>query len=254
MVAPHLPGTETLRQNLAQTGVEFPRAAATAGIGNYARYWIDTLALPTMPTVELDRRFSYLNYHHIREVQREGQTPIMVLPHLGSWEWAAAWLGRVADQHVIAVVERLSDESVFDWFVSTRSSYGVDVIPLGPTAMAKLVAATKGSNRIICLLADRDIAGNGVEVDFFGARASFPAGPALLSLRSGNPLLPVAIYDDGRTRRCQVLPPIWPHRNGRLKDDLISTTQGVAKQLEALIAAAPDQWHVLSPVWMASDG
>lgn len=254
LVAPHLSGTDTLRRNLAQTGLDAPRAAATAGIGNYARYWIDTLALPTMATVELDRRFSYLDYHHIREAQRQGRTPIMVLPHLGSWEWAAAWLGRVASQRVTAVVERLSDEAVFEWFVSTRSSYGVDVVPLGPNAMAELMAATTGSNRIICLLADRDIAGNGVEVEFFGANASFPAGPALLSLRSGNPLLPVAIYDDGRTRRCQVLPPIWPQRNGRLKDDLITTTQEVAKQLEALIAAAPDQWHVLSPVWTDSGG
>lgn len=253
MVAPHLSGTETLQLNLAQTGIVSPRASAVAGIGNYARYWVDMLALPAIDTVELDRRFSYLDYHHIREVQRRGQTPIMVLPHLGSWEWAAAWLGRVANQRVTAVVERLSDEAVFEWFVATRSSYGVDVVPLGPHAMTELMAAAKDPNRIICLLTDRDISGNGVEVEFFGERAAFPAGPALLSLRSGNPLLPVAIYDEGRTRRCQVLPPIWPQRLGRLKDDLITTTQEVAEQLEVLIAAAPDQWHVLSPVWPGSD-
>ncbi len=248
-VSPFISGTRELERNLRIVGAPHPGTSARRGIGFYAKYWVDTLRLPTMGREELDRRFSYVGYDQIVDVQRQEHTPIMVLPHLGSWEWAAAWLGRIAGQKVTAVVERLDDDDVFQWFLETRSAYGVSVVPLGPTAMGELMTAAKDPTQIICLVADRDLSGNGVRVSFFGRTASLPAGPALLSLRSKNPLLPVAIYDDGATRRCQVLPPIWPERSGRLKEDIVRTTQTVALRLETLIAAAPEQWHVLAPIW-----
>ena len=48
--------------------------------------------------------------------------------------------------------------------------------------------------RIVGLLADRDLAGNGVEVDFFGEKTTLPGGPALLALRSGAAFMTCAIY------------------------------------------------------------
>lgn len=250
-IAPRLAGTSHLAGNLARVGVADPGASAARGVGSYGRYWVDTFRLPTLPAAVIDRRFSYSGYDHIIEVQRAGHTPIMVLPHLGSWEWAAAWLGRIAGQHVMAVVERLEPDEVFEWFVDLRQSLGVEIVPLGRAAMGRLVRAATERDRIICLLADRDLGGNGVPVDFFGRRARLPAGPALLSLRTGSPLLPVAIYDYGRTRRCVVEPPIWPERSGSLRRDAAALTQQVADALAALIGSAPHQWHVLSPVWDA---
>ena len=37
---------------------------------------------------------------------------------------------------------------------------------------------TLRENEIVCLLCDRDIERNGVEVEFFGERTTLPAGPA----------------------------------------------------------------------------
>lgn len=247
--APRLVGARHLSANLACVGVADPDESARRGIGYYGRYWVDTFRLPTLSRTVIDRRFSYTGYHHILDVQRSGRTPIMVLPHLGSWEWAAAWLGRVVDQHVIAVVERLRPDEVFRWFAEVRASYGVEIIPLGADAMTRLVQAVRDQAGIICLVADRDLAGNGSPVEFFGRRTTMPWGPALLSLRTGSPLLPVAIYDRGRTRRCIVEPPIWPKRDGTLRADATVLTQRVADALEALIARDPLQWHVLAPVW-----
>lgn len=248
-LAPRLAGTAHLAGNLALVGVADPEASAAQGLGSYGRYWVDTFRLPTLPDAVIDRRFSYSGYDHILDVQRTGHSPIMVLPHLGSWEWAAAWLGRIAGQPVMAVVERLEPPEVFDWFVDLRQSLGVEIVPLGGAAMARLARAATEGNRIICLLADRDLGGNGVPVDFFGRRARLPAGPAVLSLRTGSPLLPVAIYDCGRTRRCVVEPPIWPKRSGSLRTDAAALTQQVADALAALIGSEPHQWHVLSPIW-----
>jgi KDO2-lipid IV(A) lauroyltransferase len=241
--------TSGLQRNLRSIGVADPGAASRRAIGYYARYWVDTLRLPTVSAEVLDRRFSFAGYDHIREVQRRGHTPIMVLPHLGSWEWAAAWLGRICDQHVIAVVERLEPPELFDWFAKTRNSYGVEIVPLGSGAMERLMTAARDRAGIITLVADRDIAGNGIPVRFFGAEASLPAGPAILGLRTNSPLLPVAVYDTGRTRSCEVRPPIWPDRSGGFRADVLAMTQRVASELEDLISAAPEQWHVLADIW-----
>jgi len=257
LVAGRFAATSTtgFANNLKVVGAEHPDRDARKGFGFYARYWVDMLKLPTLDSRVIDRRFSFIGYHHILDVQHAGAAPIMVLPHLGSWEWAAAWLGVVDGQSVTAVVEKLEPQGLFDWFRKTREAYGVRVIPLDSSAFRVLMAAATEGNSVICLLADRDISGTGVEVDFFGERAKLPGGPGLLSLRTGSPLLPVVIYDRGATRECRVLAPLWPERTGRLREDVSLTTQRMAGELECLISGDPAQWHVLSEIWpLATSG
>ncbi len=225
------------------------RTLARRGFASYGRYWAETLRLPALSPTAIDEGFDVEGYEHILHARREGHGPIMVLPHLGGWEWAAAWLGRVADIPVTAVVEPLEPPDVFDWFHDLRSSYGIDVVPLGPHALGPVVAAVK-ARHVVCLLADRDLTGAGLEVDFFGGRTTMPVGPALVARRTGAPLLPTAVYFEGDQRLCRIRPPVAVDRTGSLRADLQTTTQRLANELEILIAAAPDQWHVLQSVFI----
>jgi len=225
------------------------RALARQGFGSYGRYWVETLRLPGLSPATIDTGFGVEGYEHILQARRDGLGPIMVLPHLGGWEWAAAWLGRVADIPVSAVVEPLEPHDVFEWFRDVRSSYGINVIPLGPNALGPVVAAVKAKH-VVCLLADRDLTGGGIEVDFFGARTTMPVGPALVARRTGAPLLPTAVYFEGDQRVCRIRPPVPVSRGGSLRADLRATTQQLARELEILIEAAPEQWHVLQPVFL----
>ena len=38
-------------------------------------------------------------------------------------------------------------------------------------------------------------------------------------------------------------------RRGRLRDDVARVTQVLAGELEVLISAEPEQWHLLQPNW-----
>ena len=235
-------------------------SAVGAGFGSYARYWVESFRLPTVTLEHLDRGFSFVGYEHIEAVRASGVGPILVLPHLGSWEWAAAWLGRVAEVPVTAVVERLEPDDVFDWFEELRASWGVDVVPLGSEAFGRTVRAVR-DRHIVCLLADRDVGGNGVEVEFFGERTTLPVGPAVVASRTGAPILPTAVYFSGRQRICRVGAPIHPEAvapsstsadpgaRHRGRDRYRALTQRMASELEDLIAQAPDQWHLLEPNW-----
>ena len=232
-----------------------------AGFGSYARYWVESFRLPSVSLPQLDRGFSFVGYEHIEQVRASGIGPVLVLPHLGGWEWAAAWLGRVARVPVTAVVERLEPDDVFEWFEELRASWGVEVVALGPDAFPRTVAAVR-DRRIVCLLADRDVGGTGVEVEFFGETTTLPVGPAVVASRTGAPLLPTAVFFSGRQRFCRVGAPIDAAAvmteaeraapdGGRLRgrDRYRAVTQRLATELERLITDAPEQWHLLEPNW-----
>lgn len=237
------------------------RTSVGAGFGSYARYWVESFRLPSVGLRQLDRGFSFVGYEKIERVRASGIGPVLVLPHLGGWEWAAAWLGRVAQVPVTAVVERLEPDDVFDWFEDLRSTWGVEVIALGSDAFGRTVRAVR-DRHIVCLLADRDIGGTGVEVEFFGERTTLPVGPAVVASRTGAPIIPTAVFFSGRQRICRVGEPIYfddavatgeqAERIGaglRGRQRYQALTQRMAIEFERLIEQAPEQWHLLEPNW-----
>ena len=246
-----------LRQNLAQVRPEASEAEVEQlvreAFGTYGRYWADSFQLPYLSPEVIDRHFSVNNYELILEAQARGTGAIMVLPHLGGWEWAAAWLGKVAQKPVTAAVERLEPDDLYEWFVELREAYGVNVVPLGDKALPKLVRAVKDGH-VVCLLSDRDIGGSGIDVDFFGAPTTMPGGAALLARRTGAPILPTAVYFRGDKSHCEILPAIECDTNMRLRDYVAAVTREMAAAFETLIDDEPGQWHVLQPVWPASSG
>jgi KDO2-lipid IV(A) lauroyltransferase len=43
-------------------------------------------------------------------------------------------------------------------------------------------------------------------------------------------------------------------RSGKLREDVRIGTQALAKELEKLIWAAPEQWHLFQPNWPSDPG
>jgi phosphatidylinositol dimannoside acyltransferase len=214
----------------------------------YARYYHESFRIPDRSIEEIDQGFGYEGVGQIEEACARGQGPILALPHLGTWEWAGFWLARVLKYQVTAIVEPLEPPELFDWFVGFRESLGMKIVPLGPEA-TKASINTLNDGGILCLLADRDLQGNGVPVEFFGERTTLPAGPAMLALRTGSPLLPTAVYWRDGARFGHVRPALDTERRGRLRDDIARVTQDLATAFELLISEAPEQWHLFQPNW-----
>src|SRR5690606_26065695 len=143
--------------------------------------------------------------------------------HLGGWEWAGTWLAR-RGVPVTVVVEALHPPALFEWFVGLRESLGMRVMPLGDGVATEVLAAL-GRNEVVCLLSDRDLGGRGVPVTFFGEGTTLPGGPAMVALRTGAALLPVAVYFEGRRgHHAVVRPAVAADRAGSLRDDVTRVT------------------------------
>lgn len=224
------------------------RRSVIATFSSYARYWVDSFGLPGVSPERLDAGFQFRGFGHLVEARERGVGPLVVLPHLGGWEWAGFWLARVMEIPITVVVEPLEPRELFEFFAKFRQELGMNIVPLGPHAGAEVLRAIR-ERHVICLLADRDIQGDGVPVEFFGERTTLPAGPVTLALRTGAPLHPTAIYFSGDRHLGVVRPALRVERRGRFRDDVARGTQQLARELEDLIRAAPEQWHLQQPNW-----
>jgi KDO2-lipid IV(A) lauroyltransferase len=222
--------------------------AVSNTFASYGRYWLELLRLPYDARGSVEDRMEDTGWEHIANGLAAGTGVILALPHLGGFDFAAAWLaGRGAAPTV--VVEDLEPEEVFLWFVEQREKIGMQVVPLGPDAGRAILEALR-AKRVVCLLCDRDLSGDGVAVELFGEKTTMPAGPAMLAFRTGAPLLPVGVYfRPNGGHFAQIGPPLPVAREGRLRDDVARVTQDLAHRLEDLIRMAPEQWHLMQPNW-----
>lgn len=221
---------------------------------SYARYYLETFRISALSNAEIDAGFSVDGYSHIERAVAQEKGVILALPHVGGWEWAGRWL--VQRGHpVSAVVEVLEAKEAFQAFLDVRRALGVNVIPLDDRAGVAVQEALRAKH-IVCLMSDRDIQRNGVEVTFFGERTTVPAGPAFFALRTGAPLVPVAVYFTRRVdgHHAVVRPPVEFVRAGGLREDIQRLSQLLVTELETLIRRAPEQWHLFSPNWPSDPG
>jgi phosphatidylinositol dimannoside acyltransferase len=225
------------------------RRAVRASFRSYARYWLDTFRLAGLDHDELDARVEATEVLAVLDAAlAEGRGVVLVTPHFGSWDLGGAWLaGR--GYPLVTVVERLRPRRLLEWFLEVRRRHGITVLVRGPGVRDQLVVALE-RNEVVVLVCDRDLGGRGVMVEFFGERTTLPPGPARLARRCGAPLIPVAIYHVGDDQHRGVAHAAVPvQRSDDERDDIAVTTQRLARELEAVVRTAPEQWHLMVPNW-----
>ena len=90
----------------------------------------------------------------------------------------------------------------------------------------------------------------GVFVNFFGRPARTPAGPGLLSYKTGSPIIPMAILRKGKNRyKIVVKPRVELGFSGDREKDLIDLTQKYTSVLESIIREHPAQWLWMHDRW-----
>ncbi|HKE98275.1 MAG TPA: phosphatidylinositol mannoside acyltransferase [Actinomycetes bacterium] len=244
-----------LRPVLGRAGERALDAAVRRGFASYARYWVEAFRLERLSPAVLRERFTLEGREHLDEALAGGRGVVLATPHLGNWESGGAWLA-LEGYRAVAVAERLRPVELFERFRRYRETLGLEIIPLddGPATVRRVATALR-AGKVAALVADRDLTGRGLPVTMFGRTATLPAGPAALALRTGAALLPCAVYQEPRGRwRGVILPAPETPASGDLRADTLELTRRLARALEQLVAAAPEQWHVLVPYWADAPG
>jgi len=222
-------------------------ASTREAFRRYARYWFDSFAIGAWRSDDVAAAFHWDGDHHLFDAIAQGRGIIAVLPHLGNWDASAR---AMADRGLpmVAVAERLRPERLYQLFVRQRVEYGIEVVGLNGS-VGKALTAALADGKLIGLLSDRDLTGRGIEVEMFGARRRLPAGPAMLALSTGAPVVVVGTYETPTGWRGVVWPLEMPELVGDRRTDARAITQAIADAFERLISASPADWHVFEPAW-----
>lgn len=249
------PGVRQLRANLARVLPDARPAileeTTHEGVRLYLRYWSEAFRLPAWSHQRLRDSFDLIEgLDRLDAAVSAGGGAIMVSSHSGNWDHAGAW---ACDRYggIVTVAERLKPEGLYDKFVAYRESLGMEVLPHGSDETFRTLLQRLREGKLVCLVADRDLTGSGVPVDFFGEQASMPAGPAMLSLLTGAPIMPVELwhFDGGLRARVRTA---LPHPEGvARKERVAALTQSMADSFAESIAAHPADWHMMQRFWLS---
>jgi phosphatidylinositol dimannoside acyltransferase len=223
------------------------QASTSEAFALYARYWFDTFNVLGWSDERVMESFRFEGIEHVEKGLADGKGVVIALPHTGNWDVGGRAMGlRVAP--VVSVAEHLKPDRLFELFLEHRRVLGMDIIDLASDHVGRQLTQKLEQNRIVALVADRDLSGGGVEVEMFGRTRRMPAGPALLALSAGAPLISGPTYTT-RDGWLEVLRPVSIEPTGRRKDDIIALTRALATAFEQAIAAAPPDWHLFQPGW-----
>ncbi|WP_199521041.1 phosphatidylinositol mannoside acyltransferase [Jiangella anatolica] len=244
-----------LEQNYARVDKYSPdelRELTRLGARSYMRYWCDAFRMSEWSHERILDRVRVVDEYRLRDALAAGRGVVVPLPHMANWDWAGAW-ACLTGAPLATVAERLRPEALYERFVTYREALGMTVHPLGGDGVMSALAEHLNRGGLVCLPAERDLSKRGVPVTLFGEPTRMPAGSAMLSLRTGAPLIPVTLSYEGREPDHGLVirfhEPIQPPEERG--ERLATMTQRIADAFETGIRANPEDWHMTQRLFLA---
>jgi Kdo2-lipid IVA lauroyltransferase/acyltransferase len=196
------------------------------------------------PTSVLLSRVELCGMEHVHAAASQGRGILLLTAHYGNWELLAA--SHALSVFSLSVVVRPLDDPVIDRVVERfRRRSGVELITKRRGLRDILEALRRG--RMVGILLDQNAArSEGVFAPFFGVPASTSKALAVISLRTGAPVVPVFIRRvEGQRHRVEVGQSVPVPPTG----DVVDYTAAFNRAIEAAIRRAPEQWFWMHNRW-----
>jgi phosphatidylinositol dimannoside acyltransferase len=244
-----------LRSNYSRVHPELEGAPLEAlvleGMRSYLRYWCDTFRLPSWSREETLKTVIVENEELLRQPLAAGRGVIVSLPHAGNWDHAGAYFC-VSGAPLVTVAEHLKPEKLFRKFLAYRERIGMEVLDANARTLGVLAQQLR-NNRLVALVADRDLSRSGITVDFLGGPSRMPVGPALLSVQTGAPLITAFVKYELDGIRIIFEGEIPIPESGSQQEKISAMTQICADRFGRLIKENTADWHMLQRIWIDGD-
>ena len=245
---------ERLRSNLARVQPELSsndlEDLVRRGVLSYMRYWMDTFRSPDWSRERILSTVIVSNEHLLMDPITNRTGVVVSLPHAGNWDHAGSYFCSRGAQ-LVTVVEVLKPRALFEKFLAYRQAIGMEALPLDSRAFPTLLQRAR-DGKLIALVADRDLSASGIDVEFFGGIARMPAGPAIVAIRTGIPLV-TAFVSYTETGIHVDLREIAIPASGDEESRIKAMVQLCANNFAEGIKAHPDDWHMMQRIWVDGD-
>jgi len=178
---------------------------------------------------------------HLREVQSRYGGGIVITGHIGPFELIAP-IWKSLGVNVAVVGRRLYDERIDRLLVKQRQKTGVENIP-SDSHPRRVLSMIRSGYLIGTLIDTHTKSVDGLPAPFFGREVRTISAPAGLARISGTPLLPMAIFREGKAGfLLKVWAPIEVERTSDRDADIRELLRRGNEAIEAMIRFRPEQW------------
>jgi lipopolysaccharide heptosyltransferase II len=223
---------ETARRRLARA--HFRRLGANL---------LSSLKVPTMPLAEIEKVVALEGIEHVEKGIRDNIGFVYAICHMGNWE-ALAQMPKICPTGKPGTLfQPLSNPFLNAHVARLRSRFGFRLFDRNDGFHATVQFLRDGGG--LGVLVDQHAGDGGVWCPLFGRLASTTNLGALLTLRTGGPVLPLGIVTTSRARwKIIVLPPVQGTRG-----DVGGLTAQLNAELEKLIRLSPADWFWVHNRW-----
>jgi len=213
---------------------------------HFSREALQFFRLLSLGKEKIDAMVELVGKEHLDAALSKGKGCVVVTAHYGNFELLARKV--VIQGYVANVIARDSDDPGITGITTRiRESGGYRVFDKDQPVIGAFRSLR--NNEILGILPDQNESG-GVFVDFFGRPAATATGPAVLSLRSGAPIVPAfcaRVGDDAYS--ATVYPPIAFDPTGDEDKDVQELTALLTAAIEREVRRNPSQWLWLHDRW-----
>jgi heptosyltransferase-2 len=203
-----------------------------------------SIKLGVMPLEKIAKHVDVENVDAVHSELRAGRPVVVVLSHLGNWEFFAQFfpslIGHVRNS---TVFQKLGNRFIDEHVQRLRSRAGVELFDRRE-GFQKAFELLRGGG-VIGILSDQHAGDQGIWVPFFGRLASTSSLPALLAKRTGAALIGAVAYTVGRARWRMVFTP----RFDAPEDSAPALTAKVNEIIAQQIRWAPQDWFWVHNRW-----
>ncbi|MGI0407012.1 lipid A biosynthesis lauroyl acyltransferase [Helicobacter himalayensis] len=212
---------------------------------NFAFVLLESVRVVFLNKKKYAARFSFENEHFITDSIAKDGSAVLISAHYGYWEAMASILPPHYRMCQMASLGRLTEyPSINHMIIKRREAQGVKMIDK-KGAFKHLLKMYNEKNALVGILVDQNIGLNeGVEVRFFGKKATHTTIASILSRRFNIAIVPVFIdFNEDYSRFVvRFFEPIRAQNSNDSNADILHATQMQANITEEVIRAHPSSW------------
>jgi len=237
---------------LRNLGIAFDGEKSPAELRCLAREHFVTLGanlfssfkLATMSPEAVSARVDIVNMAALHKAAEPGKGVVLILSHLGNWELLAQLVPHGPPGRLVGTVYQPLGNPYFDRHVrEARARFGL--VPFDRRRGFGEPIKFLREGGVAGVLVDQHAGDGGIWTPLFGRLASTSPLAATMALRTGSPLVPVAVYTTGRARWRLVVSDPLP----RETTDPGQLTAAINRRLEEQIRVSPADWFWMHDRW-----
>ena len=238
---------ENLARAFPSRSVDERREIARAVYQSLGRSLAEIALARRLHDSRLEEWVRFEQFERYEAAAAQGRGVVVAVAHFGNWELIARACAHRGVK-LTAITRRLRGR--FNrWLLSARREGGLRELPDKDPTHDALALLRRGE--VLAVIVDQNmLPRRGIFVDFFGAKACTTPAAAVLSLRSGVPLIAAfPIRQPDGTYLVRVEGPFTAPPGARAPEAVRALTQQLTLAVERVVREHPAQWFWLHRRW-----